>query len=194
MDGAAQRSFVQHAGSEGSPDLIAGFRINFGPSMTDHYNYWTHHPHCSPLLFVWIQYGWIQATFRTDRWYRPDQSEQGRLLVETQDFSSAAPAAIKAFPSPCRRIGSRRGRSPSLAGSVQGSSFRAFSRSSWPTSTAFPPRRTSDNDSRPFACSRSSISSRCSSRLRRKAAMGPSDRFDQVLSFVFGHVTRAPLR
>ena len=36
---------------------------------------------------------------------------------------------------------------------VQGSPFR----SSWSTSTALPPRRTSGNDSRPFACSRGTV-------------------------------------
>ncbi len=94
--------------------------------------------------------------------------------------------------------------------------FAAVSRS---TSTTFPLRRTSGNDVRPFACSRSSILSRCSSRLRRKisrsaliaclqrrgfrrqfppqleadlgqAAMGLGYRSEQVLSFVFGHVTQ----
>ena len=43
-----------------------------------------------------------------------------------------------------------------------------FCRRSWSTSTVFPPRRISGNDVRPSACSRASISSRCSSRLRRK--------------------------
>ena len=42
------------SGADNTSDLIAGFRINFGPSMNDHHNYWTHHPHRSPSLFVWI--------------------------------------------------------------------------------------------------------------------------------------------
>ena len=42
------------SGADNTSDLIAGFRTNFGPSMNDHHNYWTHHPHRSPALFVWI--------------------------------------------------------------------------------------------------------------------------------------------
>ena len=51
------------SGADNTADRIAGCRINFGPSMDDHHNHGSHHPHRSPSLFVWI---WVLSR-RTER-------------------------------------------------------------------------------------------------------------------------------